>query len=92
MPPIIEAHGLTKRFKTTEALAGLDLVAERGQVTAILGPNGAGKTTFIRMVATLLQPDAGTLTVAGIDALARAGQGPPGDRPGRPVGRGRGRP
>jgi ABC-2 type transport system ATP-binding protein len=69
MAPIIEAHGLTKKFKTTEALAGLDLVAERGQVTAILGPNGAGKTTFIRMVATLLQPDDGTLTVAGIDAL-----------------------
>jgi ABC-2 type transport system ATP-binding protein len=69
MAPIIEAHGLTKRFKTTEALAGLDLIAERGQVTAILGPNGAGKTTFIRMVATLLLPDAGTLRVAGIDAL-----------------------
>ena len=70
MAPILEARGLTKRFKTTEALAGLDLTAERGQVTAVLGPNGAGKTTFIRMVATLLQPDAGTLTVAGIDALA----------------------
>ena len=69
MPPILEAHGLTKRFKTTEALAGLDLVGERGQVTAILGPNGAGKTTFIRMVATLLLPDAGSLTVAGIDAI-----------------------
>ena len=69
MPPIVEAHGLTKRFKTTDALAGLDLVAERGQVTAILGPNGAGKTTFIRMVATLLLPDAGSLSVAGIDAL-----------------------
>jgi ABC-2 type transport system ATP-binding protein len=69
MPPILEARGLTKRFKTTEALTGLDLVAERGQVTAILGPNGAGKTTFIRMVATLLLPDAGSLTVAGIDAI-----------------------
>ncbi|MGI8809627.1 MAG: ATP-binding cassette domain-containing protein [Acidimicrobiales bacterium] len=69
MPPIVEAHGLTKRFKSTEALAGLDLTAERGQVTAILGPNGAGKTTFIRMVATLLLPDEGTLTVAGIDAI-----------------------
>jgi len=69
MAPILEAHGLTKRFKTTEALAGLDLVAERGQVTAILGPNGAGKTTFIRMVATLLLPDAGQLTVAGLDAI-----------------------
>ena len=70
MTPIVEARGLTKRFKTTEALAGLDLTAERGQVTAVLGPNGAGKTTFIRMVATLLLPDDGTLTVAGIDALA----------------------
>jgi len=69
MPPILEARGLTKRFKTTEALAGLDLTAERGQVTAILGPNGAGKTTFIRMVATLLLPDEGSLTVAGIDAI-----------------------
>ncbi len=69
MPPIVEARGLTKRFKTTHALAGLDLTAERGQVTAILGPNGAGKTTFIRMVATLLLPDEGSLTVAGIDAI-----------------------
>jgi len=69
MPPILEARGLTKRFGTTHALAGLDLTAESGQVTAILGPNGAGKTTFIRMVATLLRPDAGTLTVAGIDAV-----------------------
>jgi len=69
MAPILEARGLTKRYKTTQALAGLDLTAERGQVTAILGPNGAGKTTFIRMVATLLLPDEGTLTVAGIDAI-----------------------
>jgi len=69
MPPIVEAVGLTKSFKTTKALAGLDLIAERGQVTAVLGPNGAGKTTFIRMVATLLRPDAGSLQVAGIDAI-----------------------
>jgi len=69
LAPILEARGLTKRFKSTQALAGLDLTAERGQVTAILGPNGAGKTTFVRMVATLLVPDAGTLTVAGIDAI-----------------------
>ena len=69
MPPILEARGLTKRFKSTQALAGLDLTAERGQVTAILGPNGAGKTTLVRMVATLLRPDSGSLTVAGIDAV-----------------------
>ena len=59
MPPIIEAHGLTKHFGDVHALAGLDLVAESGRVTALLGPNGAGKTTFISAVATLLRPDSG---------------------------------
>jgi ABC-2 type transport system ATP-binding protein len=70
MTPMIEARGLTKRFGKTTALDGLDLTAERGQVVAVLGPNGAGKTTFVRAVATLLRPDAGTLRVAGHDALA----------------------
>lgn len=63
--PIIEAEALTKRFGKVDALAGLDLVAERGQVTAVLGPNGAGKTTFVRALATLLRLDSGTLRVAG---------------------------
>jgi ABC-2 type transport system ATP-binding protein len=67
MTPTIEATGLTKRFGKTAALAGLDLVAEPGQVLAVLGPNGAGKTTFVRTVATLLRPDAGQLRVAGHD-------------------------
>jgi len=67
--PILEARGLTRRFGRTQALAGLDLVAEPGRVVALLGPNGAGKTTFVRAVATLLRPDAGSLHVAGIDAL-----------------------
>src|SRR5262249_47614076 len=67
--PIVEARGLTKRFGRTQALAGLDLVASPGRVVALLGPNGAGKTTFVRAVATLLRPDAGSLYVAGIDAL-----------------------
>src|ERR687887_1815059 len=77
MAATIEAHGLRKRYGKTVALDGLDLVAERGQVVAVLGPNGAGKTTFVRAVATLLRPDAGSLRVAGIDALrqpARARQ------------------
>jgi ABC-2 type transport system ATP-binding protein len=68
MPPILEAHGLTKRFRRTQALAGMDLIAESGRVVALLGPNGAGKTTFVRAVATLVRPDAGQLWVAGIDA------------------------
>ncbi len=68
--PAIEAIGLRKRFGTIVALDGLDLVAPKGSVTAVLGPNGAGKTTFIRAVATLAVPDAGSLRVAGIDAVA----------------------
>jgi ABC-2 type transport system ATP-binding protein len=63
----IEAHGLRKRYGKTDALDGLDLVAESGQVVGVLGPNGAGKTTFVRAVATLLCPDEGTLRVAGHD-------------------------
>jgi ABC-2 type transport system ATP-binding protein len=67
--PIIEAQGVVKRYGKTTALDGLDLVAESGEVLAILGPNGAGKTTFVRAVATLLRPDAGTLRVGGHDVL-----------------------
>ena len=70
MSAIIEARGLTKSFGDTHALAGLDLTAEAGRVTALLGPNGAGKTTFISAVSTLLRPDSGELRVAGIDVLA----------------------
>jgi ABC-2 type transport system ATP-binding protein len=67
MTAMIEARGLAKRFGKTQALAGLDLTAESGQVVAVLGPNGAGKTTFVRAVATLLRLDSGTLCVAGHD-------------------------
>jgi ABC-2 type transport system ATP-binding protein len=68
--PIIEAHNLVKQYRKVRALDGLDLVADEGRVVALLGPNGAGKTTFVRMLATLTRPDAGTLRVAGIDAVA----------------------
>jgi ABC-2 type transport system ATP-binding protein len=74
MAPIIEARGLTKRFGKTQALDGLDLTAQAGQVVALLGPNGAGKTTFIRMVATLLQPDQGELRVGGYDVHRQAAE------------------
>jgi ABC-2 type transport system ATP-binding protein len=67
MSVTLEAQGLQKRFGKTVALAGLELVADPGQVTAVLGPNGAGKTTFVRAVATLLRLDGGRLTVAGHD-------------------------
>ena len=72
--PIVEARGLTKSFGKVQALAGLDLVAQSGQVVAVLGPNGAGKTTFVRSVATLVRPDGGELRVAGIDAAAHPEQ------------------
>jgi daunorubicin resistance ABC transporter ATP-binding subunit len=71
MTPVVEARGLSKRFGDVEALTGLDLVAQPGQVTALLGPNGSGKTTFISAVATLLRPDGGDLWVAGIEARSQ---------------------
>jgi len=69
MTALIEARGLTKRFGRVTALADLDLSLPSGRIVAILGPNGSGKTTFVRSVATLLRPDAGSLTVAGHDVV-----------------------
>jgi ABC-2 type transport system ATP-binding protein len=65
----LEIEGLVKRFDRP-AVDGLDLKVRRGEFYALLGPNGAGKTTTLRMIAGLLRPDAGTIRVAGIDALA----------------------
>ena len=65
----IHAEGLRKRFGNTQALDGVDLSAEQGTVLGVLGPNGAGKTTAVRILATLLQPDAGQATVGGDDVL-----------------------
>ena len=67
---MVRASGLVKRYKSVEALSGLDLTVDEGTVLALLGPNGAGKTTAVRVLATLLVPDAGTAAVAGIDVLA----------------------
>ena len=72
----IEAEGLTKRFGTTQALAGVDLAAREGTVLGVLGPNGAGKTTAVRVLATLLRPDAGSARVAGYDVVREAADGP----------------
>jgi ABC-2 type transport system ATP-binding protein len=68
----LEVRGLTKRFDRL-AVDALDLAVRRGEFYALLGPNGAGKTTTLRMVAGLLRPDAGSVRVAGIDALADPG-------------------
>ncbi|MER5788179.1 ATP-binding cassette domain-containing protein [Streptomyces sp. NPDC001980] len=63
------SEGLEKRFGTVSALRGLDLAVRRGAVCGLLGPNGAGKTTVVRLLATLLRPDAGSARVAGHDVV-----------------------
>src|SRR5258707_10576987 len=68
---VIETHGLRRIFSSrrgvVEAVAGVDLHVEEGQIFGFLGPNGAGKTTTLRMLATLVPPTAGEATVAGFD-------------------------
>jgi ABC-2 type transport system ATP-binding protein len=70
---IIEARGLARTFRsrkrTVEAVRGVDLTVGDGEIVGFLGPNGAGKTTTLRMLTTLLEPTAGTATVAGADLL-----------------------
>ena len=66
----VKATGIHKAFGAKTVLDGVDLAVPSGQIFALLGPNGAGKTTLIRILATLLRPDAGTATVAGHDLLA----------------------
>ena len=65
--PAIEAHGLAKSYGEVRVLDGIDLTVPRGTVFALLGPNGAGKTTTVRILTTLLRPDAGRASVAGFD-------------------------
>ncbi len=71
--PLVELRGLRKRYgrgdQGVEALTGLDLTVPAGSLYGLLGPNGAGKTTALRILCTLLAPDAGEVRVAGIDAL-----------------------
>jgi ABC-2 type transport system ATP-binding protein len=68
-PLAIEANGLVKRFGETCAVDGVDLAVRAGSVYGVLGPNGAGKTTTIRMLATLIAPDAGSAKVLGHDVV-----------------------
>jgi ABC-2 type transport system ATP-binding protein len=68
----IEAYGLVKRFGEVPALAGVDLHLPAGGVLGLLGPNGAGKTTAVRILTTLLPPDAGQARVLGLDVVRQA--------------------
>ena len=65
MSAIVRTHGLVKRYDRTLAVAGIDLDIDQGEIFGLVGPNGAGKTTTLRMLATLLRPDAGTAEIDG---------------------------
>ena len=65
--PMIVTTGLTKSYRNTAVLDGLDLRVGRGEIFAMLGPNGAGKTTTVNILTTLIKPDAGSASVAGFD-------------------------
>jgi ABC-2 type transport system ATP-binding protein len=80
---IIETQGLVKSFKTrqakgkpqmVEAVRGINMTVKQGEIFGFLGPNGAGKTTTLRMLSTLLEPDAGSATVAGHDLRREPGR------------------
>lgn len=71
MPPSVVVRGLRKSYGKVEALKGLDLVVNEGEIYGLIGPNGAGKTTTLRIIATLLRPDSGSVEVFGIDVLER---------------------
>jgi ABC-2 type transport system ATP-binding protein len=71
---VISASGLVKVYGKTRALDGLDLSVAEGTVLGLLGPNGAGKTTAVRILTTLLEPDAGSARVAGFDVVSQPAQ------------------
>jgi ABC-2 type transport system ATP-binding protein len=74
MTNAIVVEGLVKRFGEQTALDGVDLTVAEGTVLGLLGPNGAGKTTVVRILSTLLKPDAGRAEVAGLDVVHQAGE------------------
>lgn len=69
---VIQVKGIEKSFKSNRALKGVSLEVERATVLGLLGPNGAGKTTLVRILATLLKPDAGQAVIAGYDVVRDA--------------------
>ena len=69
MSAIVEVEDVARAFGETQALCGVDLTVPEGGVVALLGPNGAGKTTLVRILSTLLAPDAGAARIAGFDVV-----------------------
>ncbi|MCG6493287.1 ATP-binding cassette domain-containing protein [Kitasatospora sp. A2-31] len=70
----VEVRGIVKHYGTTKALDGVDLTVREGTVLGVLGPNGAGKTTLVRILSTLIKPDAGTAHVGGYDVVRQPKQ------------------
>ncbi|HJV96718.1 MAG TPA: ATP-binding cassette domain-containing protein, partial [Albitalea sp.] len=68
---MIEVQQVAKQFAAVKAVRDVSFRAPDGQITGLLGPNGAGKTTTLRMLASLISPDAGRMTVDGIDVVAQ---------------------
>ncbi|MFI5199308.1 MAG: ATP-binding cassette domain-containing protein, partial [Candidatus Limnocylindrales bacterium] len=68
MAEILQIEGLVKRYGSVEAVRGIDLALERGEIYGFLGPNGAGKSTTIRCLLGLLAPTAGSMRIFGLDA------------------------
>lgn len=68
----IEVSGLKKSYGKNNVLAGIDFQVKQGTMLALLGPNGAGKTTTVRILSTLLKPDAGNITISGYDLIEQA--------------------
>src|SRR2546423_9605655 len=74
---MVHLKGVTKHFGAITALRGIDLELKRGCCLGIFGPNGAGKTTLLRILATLARPSAGTVRIAGYDAVHEGEKGRP---------------
>ncbi len=74
MPAAVQASGLGRRFGRTEALRGVDLTVEQGEMFALVGPDGAGKSTLLRLACGLLAPSSGSLRILGLDPARQAGE------------------
>ena len=72
MPVALAVHGLAKRYGSVEALKGVDLVVDEGELVGLLGPNGAGKSTLVKIAVGLVRPSGGRAEVAGARAGSRA--------------------